>query len=289
MKNWTIHKSSIDKSVNFTLPFGDNHIETRYVRRNNDYFIVYLSSLNGCKHACRFCHLTSTNQTYSEPVDTDLYLEQAIRVFKHYDDVVDEQGPVKSVNFNWMAMGDCLSNKHFVDDTDSILACLSSLARSRGLSSKFNVSTIMPTDFKDSLLIDFKGLPVDFYYSLYSMNPVFRKRWIPKSKPVEQSLKMLSEWQKSQHREVVLHWAFIKDENDSEQDVNDICDAVLKHDLKVRVNVVRYNPPNDKSSESSEDIINRNFEIIRNRLSMESKIVPKVGMDIMASCGTFFT
>ena len=286
---WTVLKSEEDATVNFILPMEKGSIETRYVRRNNDYFIVYLSSQNGCKHACRFCHLTANHQTYFEPVTVDLYLEQALRVFKHYDGIVDEVGATKKVHYNWMARGEALSNSYFLNDGSTLLGCLKCIARERGLTSKFNVSTIIPQDLKHSLLSHFKGLPIDFYYSLYSMNENFRKRWLPKATPVNRALEMLSEWQKSEKREVVLHWAFIKGENDSETDVNAICDAVQAYDLDVRINLVRYNPPNDKSSESSLETIETNLKIIQDRLSDKSKIIPKVGFDAKCSCGMFVT
>ena len=98
---------------------------------------------------------------------------------------------------------------------------------------------------------------------------------------------MLAEWQASENREVVLHWAFIRDENDSEADVHAICDAVQKHNLKVRVNIVGYNPPNDKSKESFCGCHDKNLDIIKERLSNKSKIVPRVGFDVMAACGMF--
>jgi|ERR1019366_9239484 adenine C2-methylase RlmN of 23S rRNA A2503 and tRNA A37 len=276
---WTVLPSQEDSSVTFVLPSEEGNIETRYVRRNDEYFIVYLSS-----HACQ----SNNKQIYFEPVTIDMYLEQALRVFSHYDGIVDEQRAVKRVFFNWMAMGDVLSNPHFINDGSTLLGCLKCIARERGLSSKFNVSTILPIELKHGLVAPFKGLPIDFYYSLYSMNETFRKRWIPNGTPVKQSLQMLSEWQKSENREVVLHWAFIKGENDSEVDVNAVCDAVEAHGLKVRINLVRYNPPNDKSSESCAETIEKNLGIIQYRLSDKSKIVPLVGKDIFASCGQFF-
>ncbi len=284
---WTILKSLEDRSVNFVLPFLEGSIETRYVRRANDYFIVYLSSHSGCRHACRFCHLTATGQTSFDPVTVDLYLEQAMRVLDYYDSIIDNEGAAKKVHFNFMSRGEFLSNPYMLSDAATLTGCLSCMARERGLISKFKVSTIMPRDFKFNLVSTFSGVPLDLYYSIYSMNENFRKRWLPKALPVKTALEMLSEWQKSEDREVVLHWAFIDGQNDTDQDVNDICDAIEEIDLKARVNVVRYNPPDDKSKESSMEIIERNLDILSKRLSDKSKIIPKVGFDVKCSCGMF--
>lgn len=287
MMEWTVLRSGEDRSVNFVLPLEEGSIETRYVRRCDDYFIVYLSSHTGCKHACRFCHLTTTGQTYFEPVTVDLYLEQALRVFSHYDAVADAQGAATRVNFNFMARGEALSNPHFIADGFTLTGCLASLARERGLCSRFHVSTIIPQGFNQSLVTAFGGLPLEFYYSIYSVRDDFRKRWLPRAKPVRAAMSLLADWQHSQHREVVLHWAFIAGENDSEHDVHAICDLVDQYGLHVRVNVVRYNPPNDKSQETALPLIERNLAIIRSRLADSSKIVRRVGKDIFASCGQF--
>lgn len=285
---WSVLKSDQDRSVNFIRKMNDGYIETRYVRRSDDYFIIYLSSHSGCKHACRMCHLTTTGQTSFDPVDMDLYLEQVLRVLSYYDCVAEHQGAAKLIHFNWMARGEALSNPHLIADNQEIIGCLSCMARQRGLQAKFNISTIMPCDFKYSLVTAFGGSPIEFYYSVYSMNEKFRKRWLPKALPVARGFELLSEWQTVHHREVVLHWAFIDGENDAESDVHAICDAVEQYGLKVRVNLVRYNPANDKSRESPQDTIERNLLIIKNRLSDKSKIVSRVGSDIFASCGQFF-
>lgn len=284
---WQVLKSDEDRSVNFIQAADEGFLEARYVRRSDDYFIVYLSSHTGCKHACRFCHLTVTGQTSFEPVTMDLYLEQALRVLAYHEGIAEHDKPVGKVHFNWMARGDALSNPHMINDNREIIGCLSCMSRQRGLHAKFNVSTIIPCDFKHTLVDAFGDAPIDFYYSIYSMNEKFRKCWLPKALPVERSLEMLSEWQKSEDREVVLHWAFIADQNDSEKDVHDICDAIKQHDLKVRVNIVRYNPPNNKSAESAQPILDRNLKIIQEQLSDKSKIVQRVGFSVKASCGMF--
>jgi len=128
------------------------------------------------------------------------------------------------------------------------------------------------------------------YYSLYSMNPKFRKRWLPRTRNPMAALNDLAYWQRvSTGVEVILHWAFIKDQNDSEDDVDDIVRAVKNSGIKVRFNVVRYNPfSSDQGEESDIDTINARFEQLKTcALVPGSKIVSRVGPDVYASCGMF--
>ena len=56
-------KSIIDPSINIIEQQLVGFIESRYVRKIEDYFIAYLSSQTGCNRGCKFCHLTAMNQT----------------------------------------------------------------------------------------------------------------------------------------------------------------------------------------------------------------------------------
>ena len=80
--------SSEDLSVNFLRNTPEGKHEARYVRRVNPYFIAYLSSHDGCKMGCRFCHLTQMRQNSMAPVSLQGYVDQAERVLKHYDEAV---------------------------------------------------------------------------------------------------------------------------------------------------------------------------------------------------------
>jgi adenine C2-methylase RlmN of 23S rRNA A2503 and tRNA A37 len=287
--------SKLDRSVNFVLP---NSQETRYVRRNDDYFIVYLSSHNGCNKTCRFCHLTQTGQTEFVEASYEDMISQARLILNHYRRQVELglEPKANKVHFNWMARGEPLSSKTLTNNWDNLSRDLAHLAYDRGINEvKFKISTIMPLDYEGSLVKDFgndKYHPEHrptFYYSLYSVEDTFRKKWLPKAMSVNEALTKLTLWQYVTEREVVLHWAFIRGENDTTSNVHQILERLEQFQIKTRFNLVRYNPfDNLKSEESDPQRLAELFKIMESGMGLKgSKIISRVGQDIAASCGTF--
>lgn len=279
--------SEQDLSVNFVRPGGQ---EARYVRRTDDYFIVYLSSHNGCNKACRFCHLTQTGQTDFDVSSVAEMLDQACDVLDHYRTAVasGDQKPAQKIHFNWMARGEPLASPVIAEEWPAIVARLTQMAEEVGIVDlRFNLSSIMPTDTMAELV--FKGVQPVIYYSLYSMNPAFRKRWLPKALPPEDALARLARWQQRTSGELVLHWAFIEGENDGQAQCADILDAVERHGLRTRFNLVRYNPFSaGQGREPPEPMLQARLAQMESRmLEKGSRMVPRVGFDVKASCGMF--
>lgn len=216
-------------------------------------------------------------------------------VLDHYLERVYSGAPSASrININWMARGEPLLNPLLRGTSWSrTIGCLKSELPIH-LKANFNISTIMPNGF--SYLED---LPVPnplvgktrLYYSLYSMDKGFRKRWLPRSRNPIHALAALAEWQRlyADEVELILHWAFIKGENDSEEDVDDIVRTVKTSGVKARFNVVRYNPFSAAQGEESDlGTIEARFEQLKTcALVPGSKIVGRVGFDVQASCGMF--
>lgn len=279
--------SAFDASVNFVTPADDGGaFEARYVRRVDDYFITYLSSHTGCNKACRVCHLTQTRQTMMTPATVSDYELQALQVFRHYRELDNAQ----RVNFNFMARGEPLANPSVLNTWNDVRRPLQSLAEQHALVSKYNISTIMPEEMSDRKLYDvFGDTGAQIYYSLYSMRDDFRKRWLPKSIGAHDALWKLVEWQQKTGQLVTLHWAFIEGENDSLDVLEEIIMAVLVRSLDVKFNLVRYNPYSPaQGKEPSEEILQRNFDYLAKAFGNEqSRIVPRVGFDVKASCGMF--
>lgn len=288
-----IDRSEMDLSVNFLwLLGGGRALEARFVRRDDDYFIVYLSSHTGCNQACRFCHLTATRQVSFDAAQFDDFLAQAHAVLSHYDQVVAEgaQPAAKRVHFNWMARGEPLLNPCLVNESAALLAALRSEAQARGLAVQFNVSSIFPAEVA---LADLQALAaerdVQLFYSLYSMSPEFRKRWVPKGRAPAEVLSWLAQVQALHGTAVTLHWALIEGENDSESDAVVLAGAVRASGVRAKFNLVRYNPYSGaQGREASEEAIARSFEAIAQVVdASRSRVVPRVGFDVKASCGMF--
>lgn len=290
---WETLSSQQDASVNHVFSHPDGgFLESRFVQRTPDRFICYLSSHTGCAHSCRFCHLTATKQTMMTPATLDSYLSQAVPVLEHYRKNLESGSPAaEKVHFNFMARGDALSNPYLVENSSELFEKLGNLATDLGLNSQFLVSTIFPNDFSGNLKEIFKDERAIPYYSLYSLNPQFRKRWIPKAWNPIDALKALAQFQKETDRKVALHWAFISGENDSLEDVNQILDAVEEAGLEAKFNLVRYNPHDSRHGEEpNEEHLQFIFNHINRRMKLEgSRIVPRVGYDVKASCGMFFS
>jgi 23S rRNA (adenine2503-C2)-methyltransferase len=285
---FTAHRSAQDASVNWDRPADVGRIEARYVRRCPDYFVVYLSSQTGCAQACRMCHLTATGQTQLRDVTHDEFLAQADTVLDHYR---RETPPARVVHFNFMARGEPLASPVLLAGADDLLGDLARRAVALNLRPRYLVSTIFPRDLGDRLLEDvFVTHHPEIYYSVYSMNERFRRRWLPKALPAEEALDRLASWQRSTYKVVKVHHAYIAGENDSEADVHAICDALEERQLMAHVNIVRYNPPGPRQGvEPSEEIIQCNARIYQQRLPYARvRVIPRVGFDVAASCGMFF-
>lgn len=284
--------SKQDLSVNFVADTADGIVEARFVRRRDDYFIAYVSSQTGCNKGCRFCHLTQSGQTRGADLDVASIVAQAEQVLGYYDDQVGEgrQAPAAKVHFNFMARGEPFANRHLRTEGDRVCTDLARRGVAHGLSSQVKISTIFPRELADTALVDiFVEARPDIYYSLYSVNPSFRRRWLPRALPADVALQALKEWQLATDLTPMLHWALIAGENDSPADLDAICQAVTDAELRCDINLVRYNPFSERHGfEPSIETIDRvAAQLLDGLPGTTVRIVTRVGMDVAASCGMF--
>lgn len=285
--------SQCDRSVNHVLLTDDGGmLECRFVQRTDDYFIIYVSSHTGCNLSCRFCHLTATKQTMMRHATLEEYVLQVKQVLTTYKKRLEEGGArAKKVHVNFMSRGEALCNETLLARPKELFEMMETtiLELDANLDVHFLVSSIVPETFNKTLE-DILVHPQSYlYYSLYSLDHNFRKRWVPKAKNPFVALDMCKDYQAITGQRVALHWAFIENQNDQVDQVQQIIDEVLNRDLKVKFNLVRYNPLDHRHGvESSEETLEKLFGMLKNAFGdNDSRIVPRVGFDVKASCGMF--
>lgn len=309
---------SVDGSRNLIFNYGKSVLESRYVRRDPSYVSLYLSSHNGCTMGCRFCWLTQQKLTQFKSSSLDIYQEQV----KHLLDKIPEKDNLGlprnqiKINLNLMARGEPLANPAIIKSYPTFLNKISSEVLGRGYKeAKINLSTIMPYTVRNRDLIDiFHDQPVSLYYSIYSPNQTFRKKWLPNSLPYEFSLDKIKKYQDSYYQltgkwiPLTMHWAVIEGQNDDIEENMFLRDKIIERDFKdLKFNLVRYNPPEglppEDSKETSEESLQKIFKIYQESLEQgkeqgkeqgeekikrnQSRIVNRVGHDAFISCGMF--
>ena len=209
---------------------------------------------------------------------------QAKQVFEHYQNEL----PAKYMHYNFMARGEALANQQLITNGDEVLLELGRMALQNKVKPKFNVSTIMPKSLKTSLVDIFPLTQPTIYYSLYSMDPAFRKKWVPASMNPMEALDQLKEYQNLTKKIIKIHFAFIAGENDSIESIQEMCNELNKRNLICEFNLVRYNPFSpDQGSESSEEVLQKLMEVLTLNFKGKVQMIPRVGFDVKASCGMF--
>lgn len=287
----SVLRSSIDPSVNFVTTLGEGEaLEARYVRRGPDYISVYVSPATACAQACRMCHLTASGQVRGRDATLTEIVDQAAAVLDHYAARVlaGLEEPTRVVHFNFMARGEPLASKMVTEQGAELMDALHGLARAHGLRPKVKISTIAPAGMP-RLLDAFPYDMPDLYYSLYSLDPAFRRRWLPKAGDPQEMLEQLVEVQRVTRKIPVLHHALIAGQNDHPSVAADIIDKVNDVGLRADVNIVRYNPPSPKhGQEPSESVLELHQAMYQSAWpSATVKLVRRVGLDVAASCGMF--
>src|SRR5690606_16645728 len=122
----------------------------------------------------------------------------------------------------------------------------------------------MPRTLKQSLVDIFPLTQPTIYYSIYSVDPAFRKKWLPASMNPMDALDQLKEYQSLTKKIIKIHFAFIEGENDSIESLQAMCNELDKRNLICEFNLVRYNPFSpEQGAESSEEVLQRNLEFLK--------------------------
>lgn len=288
--------SAYDHSTNSVLA----GFESRWVRRE-DAEIIYLSSFDGCNQACRMCHLTQQKQTNMNPATIQDFLKQAslsldAMAFQRSADTTES---IKTLHFNFMARGEPMLNPVIRNQFDELAEQLIALVRTKvaGITEiKFKISTIMPNfyeyDSEGRIVggmtdLPFKKHKPEIYYSIYSTNPDFRKRWLPKAGDLQESLRLLANYDTNGGL-VRFHMPLILGQNDDLIEIRNIVRSINYFALPKVFNLIRYNSPDETTSQETDEELRLDIKKYLESLDFSVQMVERVGVDVFASCGMFY-
>jgi len=283
----TTHLSAIDRSANIVEPLGPGEaIESRYVERPGR-VILYLSSETACVQACRMCWLTQTGQNRGRPVTREEYLDQLNRLIDHMcrESGFDDPGVI---HVNFMARGEPLANPNL---DGRMLRVLEKELRRAGYPGvvRFLVSTIFPQGTPIELLPRFAILQPTICYSVYSLDPAFRRRWLPRASDPAEAFDELARYQRITGAPVKVHHALIDSENDDPAMAREIATELRRRKIKADFNLVALNPPpGSRFVESDDEARSEYLSTMRAAMQFSHvQEIARVGQDVHASCGMF--
>lgn len=274
-----------DASVNFVSQITPKEaLECRYVRREPRKASLYISSQTACAMACRMCHLTQTGQNSGRDATATEIYGQAVKLLQY----LSTKAPADIIHWNFMARGEPLSNPNVNSETFRLIQEATN-AWVPGHRGRFHLSTIMPSSVNYDRLRSLFDVPVTLYYSLYSLDGEWRRRWLPRATPVYEAMRQLAKWQHDTRQMVVIHHALIAGENDSPEDAEQVANLVLRNKLHCDFRLVVYNPANSKCGSPADDESVYHYKTKLEELLPLSKVkaIARVGFDVKASCGMF--
>lgn len=302
-----IHKDTSETSIKTNLscqykPTQDGVILNS--QDNNKYSLVISCSV-GCPMACTFCHLTEKGVKHQRLTKEEV-LQNLIDVVETEAKELTKIGVnlgQKYVKLCWMGMGEPTFELPLIEYVtfhflryvfDNNLCC--------GVDG-VDISTVLPANLtarqRDDLMCiqttvgryprnpmtQAKGnTPLRIFYSLHSANEK-RETLIPKTKNGHEALRDLNCLCALMGNDLIVHYMFIENVNDSEKDVSDLLDLMNSLPYyKRELRILRYNPSGTEKAESA------HFNDIVKRLAEEypkTKLQYSAGQEILAACGQF--
>lgn len=272
--------SQIDGTINHVYEDGS---EFRLAQRQ-DHDTIYLSSHTGCALSCKQCHLTSTGQTTMLPLSKGDMVERAKVLFN-----LRKRSDVP-VYFAYMARGDALANREVSGET---VLNLLTVPGSTPCIAKVTISTIFPKGIVgyevDKFLFErFSIFEPTLYWSFYTPDLPRLREWMPEAQSPSIVAEGLGKWQKVTGNMIIVHFPIIEGVNDRLWDHHEMVGLLSANNLLYAVNIVRYNPPDNRSKEAEDYRRQAILNIWQEASGGRAKVQERIGFDVSASCGTFF-
>jgi 23S rRNA (adenine2503-C2)-methyltransferase len=260
-------------------------IEASYIDNGTGKDIVCVPTQTFCCLGCRFCH---TTEHRGKVPYRNLTQHEIYEAVTHVADCNNHQ-PLFLVSY--MGCGEPALNPVGTIESMKMLRhrweafpqdIRFGLATSlpRGCEPKFHWMTVSLGRLDLALALRMK-----LHLSLHYTTDALRKKWMPKSLPIVTSLDLASRFQRDTENPVEIHYALIRDLNDTRDDAERLARLLQGRDFNVKF--LHYNERPGIDVEASAMAKFDIFKAVLAKSGIESEYYVPPGLDIGASCGQF--
>lgn len=299
IKNIGVFKDFSDNSLKSVFDVGNKQIiEMTLLANKEEIDVVCVPTHHFCNLGCKMCHLTNKGlNKVMMPIKANDFITCLIQTLTK--DGVRRTNKRKLL-ISFMGVGEPLLNFKLIEDIYNGETTIKEKLGYEHIG--YALATMMPNKniLNLTTLVDQLNIPLKVHFSMHT--PIDNKRFdlIPSTKVnIEEALAYLIKYRKcvqkndkimreyiELHRTndpIEIHYTLIKGVNDSQEELDKICQILLKYNIPIKF--IRFNPINDLKISENEKIW---ISEISNRVpGLRIKTYSPPGREIGSSCGEF--
>ena len=299
IKNIGVFKDFSDDSIKSVFDAGNNQIiEMTLLANKAETDVVCVPTHHFCNMGCVMCHLTNKGLNKSMvSIKSDDFITCLMQTLTKQG---QKRTSKKKLLISFMGVGEPLLNLNLIEE---VYKKENLLREKYGYESiGYALATMMPNKniLKLNELVNKLNIPLKIHFSMHTPIDSERFNLIPSTKvTVEEALEYLTNYRKTLqsnniamneyvklHRSddpTEIHYTLIKGVNDSEEDLNKLCELLSKYHIPIKF--IKFNPTSDLERSENEQIwIDRISKEIPN---LRIKTYAPPGKQIGSSCGEF--
>lgn len=277
-------------------------------KRNNNKYVVFISSSVGCEMKCKFCYLTTKKCPYDR-LDCNKIKANTLEAINAFINI-NPSARKKYIKLSFMGMGDVFTSSSTILISKDIIGEAIKLNYAKGFDG-VDVGTMMPKKFDRSYVginmlkvydhniryyceeHNIKRNPksknrsiIRLFYSFHTPDKKLRKELIPGSGNMIDDIIFFNAV--SDQIDVIFHVSLMATINDDYEDIYDLINFYKKHKLEyVEFRFLKFNEckfGNIKSPDYEHTL--RMYDILKRNIK-KVKFQYSAGDEIKAACGQF--
>jgi len=280
--------SQVDKTVKYIFQddaYGNGCIfEASYINKDDGKDIICTSTHFGCRMGCKFCHLSDYSSKVSDHnIFSDMIYEAVKTIYA--DQGFDMLNMKQMLLVSYMGCGEPLN------DFGSTVDSMSLIRRDfqKGMT-RFAIATMLPKNkwthfFSLADDIKYYDLKVKIHLSLHFVDDKIRSEWMPMALDIRSAISALEFYKNITGNSVEIHYALMKDVNDSLKDAVALGKLLDKRDIPVKI--LKYNEKDSLSVISADEERVAKFRQVLTDFDIINEYYDPPGRDIGSSCGAF--